>query len=147
MPTGYSGKTLVDKLGVKTGTMVQAVNPPPDYAALLGPLPEGAGITAHSDCARLKMVLHGEKAEFIHCFVSSLFELAAAAPDLAASLAPGGALWLSWPKLAAAKRLGLPGDVREQSLRDALLPLGLVDVKVCAVDATWSGLLFRWRKP
>jgi hypothetical protein len=154
MSVGYSGKTLAEKLGIRAGTIVHVVNAPPDYDALLGELPQGATVQAHADGEALAKALGKARAkaarggaaerlasepegrvDFIHL----------AAPLLAQALAPGGALWLSWPKLTAAKRLGLSGDVSEQSLRDALLPHGFVDVKVCAVSETWSGLLFRWR--
>jgi len=147
MPTGYSGKSLADKLGIKPGAIVHAVAAPPDYAALLDPLPEDVTISVHSDSADLQRAVNKNgQATFVHNFVTSGAALATAAPILAASLAPGGMLWVSWPKLAAAKKLSLACDVSEETLRELLLPTGLVDVKVCAVSEVWSGLKFLWRK-
>jgi hypothetical protein len=146
MPTGYSGKSLAEKLGIKPGSVVQAVAPPDNYAALLEPLPPDVVIEQHLDAQALQQQLTGGKAAFVHCFVTARPQLSQAAPLLAAAVAPDGMLWLSWPKLAAAKKLGLPGDLSEGTLRELLLPTGLVDVKVCAVSDIWSGLKFLWRR-
>jgi hypothetical protein len=130
---GYSGRPLADKLGIKAGEIVYAVDAPEHYRELLGQLPAGA------------RVLHERPAEpvaFIHLFVRTREELAELGPQMVGKLAPGGTLWLSWPK----KSSKLFRDVTEDSLREVLLPTGVVDVKVCAVDEDWSGLKFLWRK-
>jgi hypothetical protein len=147
---GYSGKALAEKLGLKPGTTVHVVGNPDDYAARLEPLPQGALLRYHFDPAELlnRSLRDGLRArlDFVHCFVRTRAELLQAAPVLAQVLAPGGILWVSWPKLAAARKLGLPGDISEETLRELLLPTGLVDVKVCAVSEVWSGLKFLWRR-
>lgn len=123
---GYSSRTLVEKLGIGPGTTIVLLGGPPGYGALLGALPPGARIVT-----RLP-----REARFIHQFARLEVELAAALPRAAEALADDGMLWVSWPKRAA----GLGTDLTEGVVRDAALPLGLVDVKVCAVDAVWSGL-------
>ena len=95
---------------------------------MLGSLPPGA--TLHS---RLRPTTH-----FIHRFASSRHELAADFTRLADALADDGCLWISWPK----KTSGVATDLNENVIRDIGLPMGLVDVKVCAVDDTWSALKF-----
>jgi hypothetical protein len=149
MPAGYSGKPLADKLGIQAGTAVHAVGAPPDYAELLGPVPADVEVQTHRSLAALRLALRpsGGQARFLHCFAATRPALARSAPALALALAPGGVLWVSWPKLAAARSLGLPGDISEDTLRELLLPTGLVDVKVCAVSDVWSGLKFVWRRP
>jgi hypothetical protein len=125
---GYSTRTLSDKLGIKSGTPVIALGAPSSYRALLDPLPGGATLQTQlsSDAA------------FVHRFVSSRKELAADFPKLADALADEGTLWISWPK----KTSGVDTDLTENAVRDLGLPLGLVDVKVCAIDEVWSGLKF-----
>jgi hypothetical protein len=125
---GYSTRTLSDKLGIKPGTPVIALGAPASYRALLDPLPPGATLQP-----RLS-----PDAAFVHRFVSSRKELAADFPKLADALADEGTLWISWPK----KTSGVDTDLTENAIRDLGLPLGLVDVKVCAIDEVWSGLKF-----
>src|SRR5215203_5141829 len=123
---GYSSRTLADKLGVKAGTRVTALHAPPTYAALLGPLPEGA---------TLRSRLSGSST-FIHRFATRRRELVAEFPP---SLAPDqGSVWISWPKQSS----GVETDLTENLVRELGLAEGLVDVKVCAVDEVWSGLKF-----
>jgi hypothetical protein len=129
---GYSGKRLADKLGIKPGTDVILLGGPPGYAAMLGDLPPGAAIRTRLPAT----------ARFIHQFARLRIELEAAFPRAATALADDGMLWISWPKKAA----GLGTDLSEDVVRAVGLPLGLVDVKVCAVDETWSGLKFVRRK-
>jgi hypothetical protein len=126
--SGYSQKPLSQKLGIKPGMRVVALGAPGSYAALLGELPPGA--TLHSRLSRTS--------PFIHRFVSRRLELQADFGRLAHSLADDGALWISWPK----KTSGVATDLNENLIRDLGLPLGLVDVKVCAIDEVWSGLKF-----
>ena len=125
-PAGYSGTPLWKKLGVRAGAAVLTVNAPANYRTLLPGLPATVTIT---DAAEPPVA-------FVHLFVTAKADLAARLPKLLAALAPDGVVWVSWPKKAAK----LPTDVTEDVIRDVALPLGLVDVKVCAVDATWSGL-------
>ena len=123
---GYSGRTLVDTLGIGQDTTVVLLGGPPAYAELLGTLPDGAGIVNRLQAA----------ARFIHQFARLRVELEAALPRAATALADDGMLWVSWPKRASR----LTTDITEDVIRAVALPLGLVDVKVCAVDDVWSGL-------
>jgi len=125
---GYSQRTLSQKLGIKPGTRVVVLGAPKSYPSLLGSLPPGA--TLHSRLPRAT--------QFIHRFVARRQELAADFTRLAGSLTDDGCLWISWPK----KSSGVATDLDENVVRDMGLPLGLVDVKVCAVDDTWSALKF-----
>lgn len=125
---GYSQRSLADKLGIKPGTVVTALTPPPAYVRMLAPLP--ADVTFVS---RL-----GRRARFIHCFVTRRAELEKEFPALSAALADDGAVWISWPKRVAKVETDLTEDV----VRAIGLHAGLVDVKVCAVDEVWSGLKF-----
>jgi hypothetical protein len=127
-PAGYSGTPLWKKLGLREGGTVLAVNAPAHYRELLAGLPGGvAFVTTPPADAPLA---------FVHLFTDSAADLAARLPQLRDRLAPDGVIWVSWPKKAS----GVETDLTEDAVRAAALPLGLVDVKVCAVDATWSGL-------
>ena len=123
---GYSARSLADKLGIKPGTVVTALAAPPAYIELLQPCP--ADVTFVD---RL-----GKGARFVHCFVTRRAELEKELPRLSRSLMDDGTIWISWPKKAA----GTDTDLTEDVIRAIALPLGLVDVKVCAVDHLWSGL-------
>jgi len=123
---GYSDKSLVDKLGIKPGARMALLGAPPGYARTLGPLPEGAVVAK---------TLRGTF-DFIQIFVTKRRDLERRFAALAKALEPDGMLWVSWPKKAS----GVPTDVTENDVRDVALAGGLVDVKVCAVDDTWSGL-------
>lgn len=123
---GYSGTPLAAKLGIKPGMAVRAVNAPADYAKLLAPLPDGARISRTGVA----------KAALVHHFATRRNELAAALKSYRAKLADDTAVWVSWPKKSA----GVATDVTEDVIREVALPLGWVDVKVCAVSDTWSGL-------
>ena len=129
---GYSGTPLSAKLGIKPGVLVCAVNAPKDYAALLDPLPQGAEIRAKLS----------PKADIVHLFTARKAELAGALKAYRAKLRPAAAIWVSWPKKAAR----VPTDLTEDTIRAIALPLGLVDVKVCAVTEVWSGLKLVLRK-
>jgi hypothetical protein len=128
---GYSGRALWQKLGLKPGLRILALDPPRDYAELVG-LPPG-------DLQRV-----GPRAAFdlVHVFASRRNELEAALQRLSARLPQDGLLWVSWPKKASR----VPTDISEDAIRELALPLGLVDIKVCAVDAVWSGLKLVWRR-
>ena len=134
-PVGYSGKPLAQKLGVKPGDRVSTIDAPAHYADLVAPLPEGARITAST-------AGEGEAGAVVHAFVAERAGLAAIAPALAAWPPPGGMIWISWPK----KSSSVFRDLTEDGVRELMLPTGWVDVKVCAVDADWSGLKFLRRR-
>ncbi|MBI3548852.1 MAG: DUF3052 domain-containing protein [Elusimicrobia bacterium] len=128
---GYSGKPLVDKLGIKPGHRAFIEGAPAGYTKTLGKLPPGATIekTLKTGC------------EFLQLFAVSRAELDKKLPVLKKAMPPGGMLWISWPKGASGVATDLTGDL----VRAAGLKTGLVDVKVCAVDDTWSGLKFVYR--
>lgn len=127
---GYSGKPLWQKLGLAPGLRCAVDTAPGDYAALTG-----------FDTASLAWPADSEL-DFVHAFVDSRTTLASALDAWLPRLAPRGMLWVSWPKKAS----GVPTDLTEDGVRELALPLGVVDVKVCAVDATWSGLKLMRRK-
>jgi hypothetical protein len=128
---GYSGRPLAAKLGLKPGMRVYLAHAPAGYLAALG------AVVA-------SLTLLDQPAYPLDCaqgFWQRRAELAAGFPTLKAALAPTGMLWVSWPKAAAQ----LATDLNEHVVREIGLAHGLVDVKVCAVDATWSGLKFVYR--
>jgi hypothetical protein len=129
---GYSGTPLPQKLGIKSGTNAVVINGPENYRKLLGKLPDGVRLTNHLTA----------NADFVHFFTTRRGELQEQLKLLRAKLCDTGTLWVSWPK----KSCGVPTDVTEDVIRDVALPLGLVDTKVCAVDATWSGLKLMVRR-
>lgn len=129
---GYSGTPLWKKLGVKPDMTVLTINAPDQYAKLLDGMPDNARLTSRST---------GEFA-LIHLFVSQRTELERQIVALETKLARGGSLWISWPK----KSSKVATDITENTIREVVLPRGLVDVKVCAVDEIWSGLKIMRRK-
>ncbi len=131
-PTGYSGTPLAKKLGLKTSSHVLLLGAPPGYPALLEPLPEGVVFetTAKADV------------DIAQVFVTRKEALATHLAALRKTLRPDAALWVSWPKKAAK----VPTTVTEDTIRELALPLGFVDVKVCAVSEVWSGLKLVVRK-
>ena len=130
-PVGYSGKPLIQKLGLKAGQTLKPVGAPAAYAEWIEPLPLGAVVDVDAAVADL-----------VHLFVSDRDGLERGAAPALAAVRPGGMLWVSWPK----KTSPLFRDLTEDGLREVLLPTGWVDVKVCAVSADWSGLKFLKRK-
>lgn len=132
MPSGYSGTPLAQKLGVKTGQRTWRSKMPASVADEI----EQAGIAP--------ALIGTPKAglEMAHIFVTRRSELAAHLGRLRNLLAPDGILWVSWPKKAAK----IQTDITEDVVRAEALPLGFVDIKVCAVDAVWSGLKLVIRK-
>lgn len=141
MTAGYSGTPLVKKLGIKPGTPVWVLGAPADYLTTLGDLPDGALVRLEAlDPAASAVTMEGAS-PFIHLFVTQMLELTDWLPRLKAALARDGMLWVSWPKRAS----GVATDVNENVIRDAALAVGLVDVKVCAVDEVWSGLKLVFR--
>ena len=123
---GYSGTPLLQKLGIRPNERIIALNAPGHYSTLLGELPAGAAITHR----------RRSQAGFVHLFVTERVELEKRLSALRDELEDAGMLWVSWPKKSAK----VPTDITEDTIRAVALPLGFVDVKVCAVDETWSGL-------
>ena len=132
MTAGYSGTPLAQKLNLKDGMRVWWDGMPESVAdeiAMEGPEPE---------------LLSSPEApiDAAHVFVAERADLQAKLTQLLPLLDPAGMIWVSWPK----KTSKVPSDITEDVIRDVCLPMGLVDVKVCAVDATWSGLKLVIRK-
>jgi hypothetical protein len=123
---GYSETPLVQKLGIKPGARFHFVGAPDQLPDLLGPLPVGATPASRG------------KLDFSLLFVKKLADLSRNFPRLRDRLEANGMLWVSWPK----KTSGVRTDLTENVVRDFGLANGLVDVKVCAIDDTWSGLKF-----
>jgi hypothetical protein len=130
-PAGYSGTPLPKKLGIKPGHRVAFIHAPDDFAATLGALPEDVEIV-HDDAGALDLALF---------FTTRADALPAAFQQLGRRVHPGGTLWIGWPKKAAK----VATDVTEDVVRAIGLREGMVDVKVCAIDAVWSGLKFVYR--
>ncbi|HEY6726340.1 MAG TPA: DUF3052 family protein [Polyangiaceae bacterium] len=129
---GYSGTPLAKKLGIEAEARVLARNAPRDYLSWLDPLPTGATVSA-----RVRGTV-----DIVHLFVTKRSDLARQLGDSIERIAPDGAIWVSWPKKAAK----VATDITEDTVRELALPLGLVDVKVCAVSEIWSGLKLVIRK-
>lgn len=128
--TGYSRTPLPKKLGLKPGACARVVASPMDYASLLGEVPPG-------------VTFDGEiELDYAHLFVTSRRDLETELPGLMGRIKPNGMIWVSWPK----KSSGMATDVTENEIREVALPMGLVDVKVCAVTHQWSGLRLVIRK-
>lgn len=129
---GYSGTPLAKKLGIKPGSRIHAANAPGNYLELLAPLPEGVKVMPR---------LSGDT-DIVHLFSTSRSDLAGRLRAVLTNLKTDGAIWVSWPK----KSSKVATDIGEDTVRELALPLGLVDIKVCAVDDTWSGLKLVIRK-
>lgn len=131
-PVGYSGTPLARKLGIKPGSRLFVAGAPPDYKKLVAPLPDGVKILSRMT----------SDTDIAHLFSTRRDDLAAQIRSTLAQLKSDGAIWVSWPKKAAK----VPTDITEDTIREVALPLGLVDIKVCAVDEVWSGLKLVRRK-
>ena len=129
---GYSGTPLPQKLGIKTGVTVVTINAPPNYRRLLGKIPDDVTFSN-----RLK-----PGSNFVHLFTCRRGELEEKMSILRDKISDDGTVWVSWPK----KSSGISTDVTESVIREIALPLGFVDIKVCAVDETWSGLKLMIRR-
>ena len=129
---GYSGTPLPQKLGIKPGLTVVAINPPANYRRLLGQIPDSITFSE-----RLK-----SGSSFVHLFTSRRSEMQKKMSILRDKISDNGAIWVSWPK----KSSGISTDVTEDVIREIALPFGFVDIKVCAVDETWSGLKLMIRR-
>ena len=128
---GYSGTPLAKKIGIKEDDRLFFANAPASFAKDLGKLPDGAEVLKNAKGANVAVL-----------FVKSRAELEKEIAGFGEKVFPDGMLWIGWPK----KSSGVKTDVTEDVVRSVALPKGLVDVKVCAIDDTWSGLKFVWRK-
>src|SRR5215218_7758666 len=128
---GYSGTPLAKKLGIKEGSRIALVNAPKDFESELGELPDSVQFI-NPPAQSLDIILF---------FVLTERALVRGFAKLAARLTPNGMLWIAWPK----KSSGVTTDLSEQRVQQIGLNAGLVDVKVCAIDETWSGLKFVYR--
>jgi hypothetical protein len=129
---GYSGTPLPQKLGIKPGSRLALIGAPPGFDRVLGELPDGVRTTSRAGAALDVAVFFTQE----HAALEKKFAA------LAKAIAPAGALWIAWPK----KSSGVRTDVDEKVVRAVGLKEGLVDVKVCAIDETWSGLKFVVRR-
>ena len=133
-PAGYSGTPLPKKLGIMPGQRIRFAEAPPEFAAALGELPDGITVVAGDDDAAGEL-------DLVVFFTTSAEALQARFHSLSQSLVPAGMLWVAWPK----KSSGVRTDLTEDVVRRIALDGGMVDVKVCAINATWSGLKLVYR--
>jgi hypothetical protein len=131
-PAGYSGTPLAKKLGIRAGTCLLLLDAPAAYTELFDVFP--AGVTLET--------APGQAVDIVHLFVTRKEALRQHLSSLRHTLNPAAMVWVSWPKKAAK----LPTDITEDTIRELALPMGWVDVKVCAVSAVWSGLKLVVRK-
>jgi hypothetical protein len=128
---GYSGAPLAKKLGIKQGSRVLLADAPSNYLKLVAPLPHDVRFDAEVT-----------EADVIHVFSTDRAVLRRTLARYRPNLKPAAAVWVSWPKRAAKVQT----DITEDTVRQVALPLGFVDVKVCAIDNVWSGLKLVVRK-
>jgi len=129
---GYSGTPLAKKLGIKAGANVCLSHAPKHYGGLVAPLPDGVRLVGRVS----------ETTDLTHIFVTRRKDLERGLKSTLKSMRTNAAIWVSWPKKSA----GVPTDITEDTIREVALPMGLVDIKVCAVDEVWSGLKFVIRR-
>jgi hypothetical protein len=129
---GYSGTPLAKKLGIKADSRVFLDNAPKHYARLVAPLPAGVRMVGTINSAT----------DLIHIFATSRKDLERGLKNARRLMRADAAIWVSWPK----KSSGVATDITEDTIREIALPMGLVDIKVCAVDEVWSGLKVVVRK-
>ncbi len=129
---GYSKTSLTKKLGIKEGSHVLLVGAPGGYLALLHPLPNAVHFASRISSAT----------DLVHVFSTRRTELQRMLVRYRQRLKSTRTIWVSWPKKSA----NVPTDITEDTVRELALPLGLVDVKVCAIDEVWSGLKLVIRK-
>ena len=128
---GYSGTPLPRKLGIKEGSRIALINAPNDFESVLGELPDNVQFLKRP----------AKSLDIILFFVLTERALARDFAKLAATLVSNGMMWIAWPK----KSSGVTTDLSEPRVRQIGLDAGLVDVKICAIDETWSGLKFVYR--
>jgi hypothetical protein len=131
-PGGYSGTPLPSKLGIRAGFAVHVKGAPPGYLDLLRPLPATVTFVPRMSSTT----------DLVHVFSARKAELARLLRTCRSKLSPAAVLWVSWPKKSAKVQT----DITEDTIRELALPLGFVDVKVCAVTEVWSGLKLVVRK-
>lgn len=131
-PAGYSGTPLARKLGIAAGSRLVARHAPDDYERLVAPLPAGVSIGRRVT----------ESTDLVHVFVVDRPVLERELAALRTAVRPDAAVWVSWPKKASR----VATDISEDTIRKICLPLGFMDVKVCAVSDVWSGLKLVVRK-
>ncbi len=132
MSAGYSGTPLPRKLGLKGPMRLVVLDAPADYASIVGELPQGV--------SQGRVANRGT--DMVHVFVTRRATLEQRLAQLRRTLGDDAAVWVSWPKKASK----VPTDVTEDAIREVALPLGFVDIKVCAVSEVWSGLKLVVRK-
>lgn len=133
MPTsGYSGTPLAKKLGIRPGARLYLHGAPDNYAQLVTPLPPGVRTVRGID----------EATDLMHLFATAQAALTERLVAARRAMRDDATIWVSWPKKASR----VTTDITEDVVREVALPLGLVDIKVCAVDETWSGLKLVIRK-
>lgn len=131
-PEGYSGTPLYQKLGIRAGQRVWLISGPGNYLQWLPGLPDGVEIRNR----------RSSQTGLVHLFATRQPVLQKKLQQLRHCLEPQVPVWVSWPKKAS----GVPSDITEDTVRQAALPLGYVDIKVCAVNEVWSGLKLVVRK-
>lgn len=129
---GYSGTPLAKKLGVGAGSCVLTLDAPADYKKLLAPIPSGVTFVEKVS----------SRVDVAHLFATNLEALERKLKSLRVRIRSDASVWVSWPKKASR----IPSDVTENAIRSVALPMGFVDVKVCAVTDIWSGLKLVIRK-
>ena len=129
---GYSGTPLVQKIGIKAGDRLLLLNSPKNFAKELAPMPADVELASANGRAGK------EELNVALCFTANRKELKRVLPAVKPKLAQNGMMWVGWPK----KSSGVASDLNENIIRDTGLALGLVDVKVCAINDVWSGLKF-----
>lgn len=129
---GYSGTPLPQKLGFKDGSRILVIGAPKNYKNLVSPLPPAAKLVSSLT----------PDTDVVHLFSTERKGLEKTLKSLRPKVAPAAAVWVSWPKKAA----GVPTDITEDVIRAVALPMGFVDIKVCAVDDVWSGIKLVIRK-
>ena len=129
---GYSGTPLAQKLGIKAGGKVCLIGTPDGFLKLLDPIPYDVEFVTRIS----------KTTDIIHFFCTKKAELQKALAGYFPKIKPDAVVWVSWPKKASK----VPTDITEDTIREIALPLGFVDIKVCAVDEVWSGLKLVIRK-
>ena len=132
MTVGYSGTPLSKKLGIEAGSRLLVIGSPSAYAAIVSDLPAGVRLVSRA----------GPTVDLAHLFSTRRADLEQRLLRLRVSLRPDATIWVSWPKKASK----VSTDITEDVIRDVALPIGFVDVKVCAVTEVWSGLKLVVRK-
>jgi hypothetical protein len=129
---GYSGTPLAAKLGIVEGSTVATIDEPAEFRGLLAPVPEDV---------EFRSSLRG-RADVVVFFVTRRADLERRIAAAGRCIFPNGGLWVAWPKRSSK----VPTDMTEDVVREVVLPMGLVDNKVCAVSEIWSGLRVVWRR-